>query len=170
MNLLLLVRESLGLNQEALAGILGVPMATYRMAETNRRNLPPEALARLTWMYNTVQTLPETDLPPYELQDIKTVLHKTRKKKLKLDKELEETNKKWKQSKNRLAFQPLFQEQFPPENHIAETGYMTALMYYAKAFIQSADRQDELHKKAMQVGLAAMMAYLESELAKIQNP
>ena len=166
MNLLLLVRESLGLNQEALAGMLGVPMSTYRMAETNRRNLPPEALARLTWMYNTIQLLPETDLPPYELQDIKTVLHKTRKKKLKLDKELEETNKKWKQSQNRLAFQPLFQEQFPPENHIAETSYMAAQVHYAQYFMQSTDLREELQMKAMQVGLAAMLEFLEAESKK----
>jgi len=168
MNLLLLVRESLGLNQEALAGMLGVPMSTYRMAETNRRNLPPEALARLTWMYNTVQSLPDTDRPPYKPDDIKVILHRVRKKKIKMDKDLEELATKWKQSKNRLAFQPLFQEQFPPENHVAETSYMAAQVHYAQYFIQSTDLQEELHMKAVQVGLAAMMEFLEAESKK--NP
>jgi transcriptional regulator with XRE-family HTH domain len=166
MNFFQTVRESLGFTQEVMAGLLGIQISAYRMAESSNRKLPSEALARLTWMFNTVQSLPETDASPYELQDIKTVLHKTRKKKLKLDKDLEELATKWKQSQNRLAFQPLFQEQFPPENHIAETGYLTAQVHFAQYFLQSADPQEELQKKAMQVGLAAMLEFLEAESKK----
>jgi transcriptional regulator with XRE-family HTH domain len=146
MNLLLLVRESLGLNQETLAGMLGVSMSTYRMAETNRRNLPPEAVARLTWMYNTVQSLPETNGPSYKPEDFKVILHRARKKKVKMDKDLTESATKWKQMQNRIAFQPLFQEQFPPENHVAETSYMAAQVYYAKHFFQTADLESESAK------------------------
>jgi hypothetical protein len=119
-------------------------------------------------MYNTVQSLPEAGSPTYKPDDFKAVIHKTRKKKLKLDKDLEELATKWKQSQNRLAFQPLFQEQFPPENHIAETSYMAAQVHYAQYFMKSADLQEELQMKAMQVGLAAMMEFLESESKKNQ--
>jgi transcriptional regulator with XRE-family HTH domain len=163
MNLLLIVRQSLGFNQETMAGLLGVKITTYKMAETDRRSLPSEALSRLTWIYNTVQSLPETDAPPFEPLDLKTVLHKTRKKKMTFDKAVEETNTKWKQMQKRLAFQPLFQEQFPADNHFAETSYMAAQVYYAQYFIQSTNRQEELHIKAMQVGLAAMLEFLEQE-------
>jgi transcriptional regulator with XRE-family HTH domain len=166
MNFFQTVRESLGFTQEVMAGLLGIQISAYRMAESSNRKLPSEALARLTWMFNTVQSLPETDASPYATKDLNAILHKTRKKKLKLDKDLEELATKWKQSQNRLAFQPLFQEQFPPENHIAETGYLTAQVHFAQYFLQSADPQEELQKKAMQVGLAAMLEFLEAESKK----
>ena len=160
MNFFQTVRESLGFTQEVMAGLLGIQISAYRMAESSNRKLPSEALSRLIWMYNTVQSLPETDVPAIEPKALNAILHKTRKKKMKMDKELEESATKWKQMKNRLTFQPLFQEQFPAENHVAETSYMSAQVYYAQHFIKSADPQEELHKKAVQVGLAAMIEFL----------
>jgi transcriptional regulator with XRE-family HTH domain len=163
MNLFFLVREALGLSQEALAQLLGVQISILKMAETNRRNLPPDALRRLIWLNSQVQQLSQQALPPvYQAEAISDLLRSTQKKKWELDTALESVRRKKKQMQNRLTLQPEFTQQFPPENFPSEASRINALVVQAQIFIDHEDKESELLLRARQVGLEAMIAFLKN--------
>lgn len=162
MNLFLLVREALGINQESLAQLLNVNLSMLKMAETNRRNLPLPAWQRLEWMASLVQNLPVSDeAMEFQTEAVSDLLLKTRKKKREADSLVQSIDTKRSQMKNRLAFQPAFSAQFPAETHPSEALRMNALVFNAQTFLKYEDTENELLLRVRQAGLAAMIAFLE---------
>jgi hypothetical protein len=62
--------------------------------------------------------------------------------------------------------QPLFLQKWPAENHPSENQMLQALIYDAQSAMQSSDAEKFLHQKAVQIGLEAMLAFLEAEMKK----
>ena len=128
MNLLLIVRQYLGINQEILASLLGVSLALVKKAETNQRNLPAATLQRLISMHRILKELPENTTEKAFAEDsVADLLHKTKKKKRSLDKAIENDSLQKKQMQNRLLAQTALLEKFPAENFPAEASQINAL-------------------------------------------
>ena len=101
MNLFLIVRNGLGINQEALANLLGVSLALLKKAETNQRNLPADAISRLVLILNWLQNLPENrPEKAYPSELVGGLLQKTKKKKRDLDARIENIKTKNKLNQN----------------------------------------------------------------------
>ena len=170
MNLLLIVRQSLGLNQEAMANLLGISLALLKKAETNQRNLPAASLQRLISMHGILQELPENKTEKiFATDSIADLLHKTKKKKRLLDKAIEKASLESQQMQNRLLVQTALLEKFPPENYPAEASQINALGFEAQSFLQQDDSENDLHLLAQQAGLAAMIDFLERQVALFET-
>jgi len=167
MNSFVLVRNGLGINQEALANLLGVSLALLKKAETNQRNLPADAISRLVLILNWLQNLPENrPEKAYPSELVGDILQKTKKKKRDLDARIENIKTKNKQMQNRLLFQTAFVEKFPEEKFPAAASQIAAFRYEAQSFLEQEDSENELFLLAQQSGLAAMIDFLEIQLSK----
>jgi hypothetical protein len=136
------------------------------MAEINRRNLSPEAMDRLIWLWQTLQTFPDPETTAFSKTDLELLLQKNRKKKKDIDQALQASETKRAQMHHRLLLQPLFLQKWPAENHPAENQMLQALIYDAQSVMQSNDSEKFLHQKVVQIGLEAMLAFLEAEAKK----
>jgi transcriptional regulator with XRE-family HTH domain len=167
MNLFLIVRNGLGINQESLANLLGVSLALLKKAETNQRNLPAEAISRLVLILDWLQKLPENrSEKTYPSVLVGDLLQKTIKKKRELEARIENRQTKNQQMQKRLLFQTAFEVKFPEEKFPAEASQILALSYEAESFFQQEDPEYELFLLAQLSGLAAMIAFLEKQAPK----
>jgi hypothetical protein len=94
MNLFLYVRQKLGITRETMAALLGTKPGLYNMAEINRRNLSPDAMDRLIWLWQTLQAFPDPETTAFSKTDLDLLLHKTRKKKKDIDQALQASETK----------------------------------------------------------------------------
>ena len=169
MNLYLQVRQAFGFSQEVLAQLLGVQTGLFKMAETNRRTLPAHAMQRLVWMLDFVQNLPDNSREDFAQSEafpadaVAELLHKIKKQKRKLDKILDASQQKKKQMQNRFLFQEAFLQKFPADTHQAETSRLNALILEAESYFIPENSEDELLIKARQVGIEAIIAFLEKQ-------
>jgi transcriptional regulator with XRE-family HTH domain len=166
MNLFLYVRQKLGITRETMAALLGTKPGLYNMAEINRRNLSPDAMDRLIWLWQTLQAFPDPETTAFSKTDLDLLLHKTRKKRKDIDQALQASETKRAQMHHRLLLQPLFLQKWPAENHPSGSQMLQGMIYDAQSFLQSSDAEKFLHQKAVQIGLEAMLAFLEAEAKK----
>lgn len=165
MNLFLQIREALGLTQEALAQLLGVQVGLLKMAETNRRTLPPQAMQRLVWFLNFVRNLsPTQESIQFSPEAVSALLLQIKKKKRETDALVQKQDTKRKQMQSRLVFASAFSAQFPAENHQSETARLNALTLEARSHLQY-ETEAELEIRVRQAGLTAMVKFLEGLLA-----
>ncbi len=83
-----------------------------------------------------------------------------------IDQALQASETKRAQMHHRLLLQPLFLQKWPAENHPSENQILQALIYDAQSVMQSNDAEKFLHQKAVQIGLEAILAFLEAEAKK----
>lgn len=165
MRQLLFVRNSLGISQEALAQLLGVHRSTLKMVETGRRTLPREAYDRQLWMVNFLESLGEAgEEETFASATMEDLLLQLRREKQKADKEVEAMGTQFRQMLKRKIFDAAFLSRFPAENHPSEASRISAIDWEAQSFLTHRDEAVRLEMLARQIGLAAMVDWLEKKM------
>lgn len=133
MNSIQKVRRALGINQEALAQLLGISVSLLKMAETHKRSLPFHADLMLDWMLKRVEALPEFPMkaPETDAGELEEELVRLRRRKIRLEKLLAAEAEKRKQMQGLVLFCDDFALQYPSSEYPSAGMRINALRYNA---------------------------------------
>jgi len=159
------IRLVFGIQQEAMAQLLGISLSHLKMAETGKRMLPASALPVFFWLESEANRLSSTASAneEAELLDFAIELLILKKSKRQLEKKITKIQLQGKQNQRLVQLGPGFRAQFPFAQFPSPSMRMDALVYNAGIEIQYSDVKSSILLQMELEGIQAKIRFLESK-------